>query len=73
MPIVRFHKDGAPYEMFALRDRSPVRLRIIRKAVTEDIKLDIYDLDKSVFIAEGISEKVYDAGVTSHDFVLIFR
>lgn len=73
MPAVRYHKDGTPYEMFALRDRRPVRLIIKRTAVTDDMKLDIFDLDRTVFIAEGIKEKAYDAGVTSHDFVLIFR
>jgi hypothetical protein len=73
MPVVRHHIDGTPFEMFALRDRRPVRLRIIKTAITDDMKFDIFDLDKSVFIAEDIKEKAYDAGVTSHDFVLIFR
>ncbi len=72
-PVIRYHKDGTPFEMFALRDRRPVRLRIMRNAVTDDMKLDIFDLDRAAYTAEGSKEKSYDAGVTSHDFILVFR
>lgn len=73
MPVVGHHEDGTPFEMFALRDRRPVPLKIMRTAVSETMKLDIFDLDKRGFVAEGITTKSYDAGVTSHDFVLIFK
>lgn len=74
MPVIRHRKDdGSPFEMFALRDRCPVRLDIIRNAVTDGMSLDIFDLDRAVFITEGSKEKSYDAGISSHDFILIFK
>lgn len=47
MPVFKNREDGNAFELFALRDRCPVRLKIIRTEVVENMKLDIFDLDKA--------------------------